>query len=107
MDKLLNCPFCGSQANYDDSDICVVCSHCEAAQSGETESRAIAQWNRRAPSAVEQELRGMVQAFLDLDHNDYTQDGHDTGCKWCGAYRKDCSDDCILTKASALLAKKQ
>jgi hypothetical protein len=103
MDELLNCPFCGSAAIEVNKDECT-CATRKCAMWCVHVPRS--EWNRRAPSAVEKELRDMVQAFLDLDHNDYTQDGHDTGCKWCGAYRANCNEGCILTKARALLAKK-
>ena len=67
MDELLNCPFCGSDAHEVPYERSVECKKCTACTYNQDDvSGAIAQWNRRAPSAVERELRECLRDVMDV-----------------------------------------
>ena len=123
MDKLLNCPFCGSEAQkmkgvaagYGPFYGCLNV-HCGTYGRYHT----LEQWNRRAPSAVEKELRGMVDALARQANEEerlkvYNAElvmGRDDAIKELRDFLRDVLFAALIgpelrNRASALLAKKQ
>jgi Lar family restriction alleviation protein len=75
MDKLKECPFCGSdkiaECSTTDEELgatmhVIRCADC-CSHSGyySTRQEAVENWNRRAPSAVEDELRAVLTRALE------------------------------------------